>query len=256
MSLLNCQQLCIQVADKLLCRELSFNIATGEVWGLLGPSGAGKTTLLHTLAGLHRPTAGSVRYQDTAIDQLEQHSMALHRGLLLQDNSEPFPGTVLAAVMTGRHPHLRPWQWESATDERLSIQALETVGLAGFEQRELVSLSGGERQRVAIAALLTQDPRLLMLDEPTTHLDLHHGIQLMAMLRRLAGENGKGVLMVLHDPALAARYCDKVVLLFGDGNHLSGPGKTLLQADHLSRLYHHPLVQIDTKYGPLFVPAD
>jgi iron complex transport system ATP-binding protein len=256
MNLLACRQLSIQVADKLLCRDLSFNMAAGEVWGLLGPSGAGKTSLLHSLAGILRPAAGTVHYQDMAIDSLDAQAMALHRGLLLQDNAEPFPGTVLAAVMTGRHPHLRPWQWESADDERLSLQALERLGLAGFEQRELASLSGGERQRVAIAALLTQDPRLLLLDEPNTHLDLHHSIQLMALLRQLASDEGKGVLMVLHDPGLAARYCDQVILLFGDGNHLSGAGKTLLQTGHLSRLYHHPLAQIDTDYGPLFVPGD
>ena len=205
--LLEAEHLALQIAGRWLCCEFSLRLVTGECVVVLGPNGAGKTTLLHTLAGLRAPTVGRVRLAGRGYGAWSAQEAARVRAILPQQQPDHFNASVLETVLVGRHPHLSRWAWEGPEDLRLACEALAAVGLAGLEAREVLSLSGGERQRVAIAALLTQEPRLFLLDEPTNHLDLHHQIATLNLFRRLAGE-GRGVVMVLHDINLAARYAD------------------------------------------------
>ena len=254
MSILSAHGLTLKVGERTLCEELTLELAPGQCWAILGGNGSGKTTLLHTLTGLLPPTEGEVSLNEGPINTLPRHTIAQQLGLLLQDSHDPFPSTVLETALTGRHPYLGRWQQESDEDLSLVRQALSRVDLAAMEGRMVQTLSGGERRRLAIATLLTQSPHLLLLDEPLNHLDLHHQQQLLKHLKQLSGE-GKGVAMVLHDPNQALRYCDHILLLYGDGSWESGACEELLTSERLSRLYQHPMSLIQQGEEKLFIPG-
>jgi iron complex transport system ATP-binding protein len=181
--------------------------------------------------------------------------LAQQLGLLLQDDTDPFPATVLETALTGRHPHLGRWSWEGPNDLRLADLALQAVGLADMAGRTLDTLSGGERRRLAIATLLTQSPRLALLDEPTNHLDLHHQVDLLQRLRDDFTRDGHAAVMVLHDLNLALRYCDHLLLLYGNGHWEAGPTLELATAKRLSALYGHPLRPVSHEGRQFFMPA-
>lgn len=255
MSLLSTRALDVSVGPVTVCRSLDLAIGAGQCWGVLGANGAGKTTLLYALAGLRPPAGGQVMLGDRALDKLPRRHVARRVGFVFQDLVDPFPASVLETVLVGRHPYLSPFEWESERDFELARRALAAVGLSGLERRTVHSLSGGERRRLAIAALLVQDPTLCLLDEPTNHLDLRYRIEMLEMLTRTCEENGKGLVMVLHDVNLAARFCSHVLLLFGDGVTESGRADALLDADRLSRLYGHPIQRIAAGSPPVFQPG-
>ena len=152
---------------------------------------------------------------------------------------------MLETALVGRHPHLARWGWESANDARIVRDALAAVDLRGFEARDIQTLSGGERQRLAIATLLVQEARLYLLDEPMTHLDLKHQIAMLELFSR-AARDGAAVAMVLHDPALAWRFCDKALLMHGDGFCEYGAVREMLTAERLSALYEYPLHAVES----------
>jgi iron complex transport system ATP-binding protein len=254
MSLLRTAGLDVEVGTVAVCRDLDLEIEAGQRWAILGCNGSGKTTLLHTLAGLRPATKGTVELDGQPLSALARRQIAKRLGLLPQDNQDSFPATVLETALIGRHPHLSPWAWENYDDYRIARTALTEVGLSEFETREVQTLSGGERRRLALATLLTQDPELLLLDEPTNHLDLHHRTQVLSQLSKSAESSGKTLLMVLHDPNLAARFASHCLLLFGDGEALSGACRTLLDEPNLERLYGHPLITVDYAGGSAWLP--
>jgi iron complex transport system ATP-binding protein len=225
----------------------------GQCWAILGRNGAGKTTLLHTLAGLRSPAAGTIELHGKPLAATARRDVARLRGLLLQDDSDAFPATVLESVLVGRHPHLSRWQWESAKDVRIARDALAAADMAGTEARDVRTLSGGERRRVALAALLAQQPRLFLLDEPSSHLDLSHQLALLDRLTTAVHRDDKALIMVVHDVNLAARYCDHALLL-ADGEAVAGPAQELLTAERLSAVYRVSLRQVAGPRGNLFAP--
>ncbi len=251
---LSCRGLALAVPGRTLCAGLDLDVRAGECWVVVGPNGAGKTTLLATLAGLRAPEAGEIAYDGVPAWKLSPRERARRRGWLPQDSVDPFPATVLETVLVGRHPHLARWQWEGGRDIERAQRALAEVGLAGFGPRQVGSLSGGERRRVALAALLAQDPGLLLLDEPSSHLDLAHQIAALDVVARLAREAGKAVVMVLHDLHLALRYADHAVAL-GAGRAVAGPADALLTAEALSALFGHPMVVLGDGRARAVVPA-
>ncbi len=254
MSHLQAQSLTLAVAGRTLCSALELTWAPGQCWALLGQNGAGKTTLLHTLAGLRPPAGGEVRYHDRPLAHWRRRALARHLGLLPQDNADPFPASVLDTALLGRHPHRSAWATDSATDRALARAALAAMDLAGLEQRSVARLSGGERRRLAVATLLVQDPAVLLLDEPINHLDLRHTVSLLGRMRALA-DAGRCVLMSLHDPSLAARWCDHVLLLHGDGRWAAGTAAEMLTEENLGALYAHPVKAVTGPFGPVFVPG-
>lgn len=256
MSLLTTRELDVSIAGITVCRGLGIEIGAGNRWAILGRNGIGKTTLLKTLAGLHAPDAGVVEIEGAAPDRQPRRRLAQRLGVLFQEQASLFPGTVLETALIGRHPWLDPWRWEGPEDLMRARAALEAVDLGGFEQRTLTTLSGGERQRLAIATLLTQDPALCLLDEPTNHLDPYHQIQVMALLCRMTGRaEPRAAVMVLHDANLAVRFCDHVLLLYGDGAVAHGATREVLNARNLERLYGHPVIAVGTEYGEYYYPA-
>ena len=250
---LQIEQLQLRRGQRILCSAFDLRIDNGQCWGILGSNGSGKTTLLHTLAGLHPEYSGRLWLDGNEISNIARKNYARQVGLLPQINEEAFPGSVLETVLTGRHPHLELWQWESEQDRQLARDALARVDLDGFEQRNLLSLSGGERRRLYIATLLVQQPQLYLLDEPANHLDLRHQHQILGHLQQLAHEDQKSVIMVLHDPNLAVRYCDHVLLMHEDGTVEGGTSESLMTEERLGRLYGYPIRKIENDQGSFFI---
>lgn len=254
-ALLEARALRVHIGSTTVCNDLALTLRPGQCWALLGRNGAGKTTLLHVLAGLRAPQAGTLCLDAQPLAGLSRRAVARRLGLLPQDHHDPFPADVLSVTLTGRHPHLGRWQWEGEQDRCLARQALEEVGLAGFETREVGTLSGGERRRLGLATLFTQTPALYLLDEPLNHLDLTHQIRVLEGLRRRAHEHGAVILMALHDLTLAARYCDHALLLFGGGESGAGTTQEWLTEAHLSRLLGHTVCASETPAGTVYFPA-
>ncbi len=254
MTLLAGEALTVSIAGQPICNGFELAVEAGEAWAVLGANGAGKTTLLHTLAGLRGADGGTIRIDGEPLATLSGRAAAQRLGILLQDSHDAFPSTVLETALIGRHPHLGPWQWEGPQDTAIARDALAQVELAGLADRPIETLSGGERRRLALATLLTQDPAVYLLDEPTNHLDLHHQIRVLERLRERAAARGGALVMALHDVNLAARFCDRVLLLFDQGEALAGSARALLTAPNLSALYRYPIEAVPWGDRYAFLP--
>lgn len=247
--------LSVGVGARVLCRSLDLDVHPGEVLAIIGRNGIGKSTLLTTLAGLRAPLAGGLTLDARPLADWAPRDLARRRALLYQAHEDHFASTVLDTVLVGRHPHIGRWADESERDVAIALDALARVSLRGFEAREVRTLSGGERQRVAIAALLAQDAPLCLLDEPVTHLDLDYQVETLALFAALAHEQGRAVVMVLHDLNQVLRFCDRALLLTGAGEWRCGTVDQVLQADVLSHAFCHPLRELRDSGRRYFVPA-
>jgi iron complex transport system ATP-binding protein len=240
---------------QILVDGLSIEFQPGQVWAVLGRNGSGKSTLLHALAALRPPEAGNVMLQDAMVGTVPRRALARHIGVLLQEESREFWGSVRDYVLLGRYPHARsPFGW-SAEDEQIAENEIEAMHLGGLGNRPFASLSGGERQRARAAALFAQRPAVYLLDEPLQHLDLPHQVAVLDRLSIEALNGGAIVVMVLHDLLFAARYSNRFLLLFGDGRFSVGPADEALTADHLGDLYGFPLVAVEVGGERLFLPG-
>jgi iron complex transport system ATP-binding protein len=251
---LECGNLVISVAGRVLVQDLQLSIEAGTFVCILGRNGVGKTLTLHTLAGLRPVLSGAVSLGGTALVNLSRRQIAQRLGLLLQMQDDTFPITVIESALMGRHAHLGFWQWESPQDRLIAMDALKVFGLSGLEQRMVMTLSGGERRRVALATLLVQNPDVWLLDEPTNHLDPHHQVDVLDKLSGLA-QDGKCVIATLHDPTLAARFSNYVLLLHGDGSWEFGPTNDLLVPTNLEGLYRTPFESFHNGDRTIMVPA-
>jgi iron complex transport system ATP-binding protein len=252
--LLEARQLSVDIGGKTVVDCLNLSLQPGERLAILGRNGAGKSTLLSALAGLRSPRAGAVLLDGEDCALLPPRQAALRRAWLGQFQNDPFGSTVLETALTGRHPHLGRWDWESKRDAELARAALKALGLDGMEARQVHTLSGGERQRLAIATLLTQAAALYLLDEPLSHLDLNHQMAVLELFAGAARDCGAAVVMVLHEPALAHRFCDRALLVYGDGRCEQGTVDDILTAATLSELYGYGLRQIEDRGHRCFIP--
>jgi iron complex transport system ATP-binding protein len=240
---------------QMLVDGLSIEFQPGQVWAVLGRNGSGKSTLLHALAALRPPEAGNVMLHDAVVGTVPRRALARHIGVLLQEESREFWGSVRDYVLLGRYPHARsPFGW-SVEDERIAENEIEALHLGELGNRPFASLSGGERQRARVAALFAQRPAVYLLDEPLQHLDLRHQVAVLDRLSIEARNGGAIVVMVLHDLLFAARYCNRFLLLFGEGRFSVGPPDEALTADHLGELYGFPLVSVEVGGDRLFLPG-
>lgn len=260
---LSTHDLSLSIAGKIICQHLNIQFRAGEFWAIMGINGVGKTTLLHSLMGLKDIDHGSVQLNNKPIQHYSRRHLAHEIGLMLQEYEYYFPSTVLEATLIGRHPFINHWQWESQHDQQLAYQALDNVGLASLSERMINSLSGGEKRRLNLATLLTQNPNYYLLDEPVNHLDIKAQLDILSLLKRQFtqtqtaqnSEAGKCGIMVIHDPNLAYRFCDHILLLFDDGHYLSGSSQDILNSENLSQLYHCPIEQVSSHSQTLFVPT-
>ena len=242
----------LAVGGRKLVAGLSARFESGEIWAILGANGAGKTTLLHTLAGLRAPDGGEVWLEGMPLSGFSRRELARRRALLLQEEPENFFGTVLEWVRLARYPHAGPFP--GAGEEARVRAALAEVGVAGLAGRRLDTLSGGERQRVRLAMVLAQEAPVMLLDEPLRHLDLCAQFAMLARFCALARRQGRVLLMVLHDVYWASRFCDRTLLLFGDGRTEQGESKAVLNRDNMQALYGCPLEGVEAAGGRLFLP--
>jgi iron complex transport system ATP-binding protein len=222
--------------------ELTFGIEAGEILGLVGPNSAGKTTLIRLLTKVVAPARGEIRLGGRSLAALSRAEVARRVAVVPQAAREDLPGTVAEAVLLGRYPHGQGRFFERPVDRAVSRDAMAGTGVLHLAGAPVARLSGGERQRVALARALCQEPELLVLDEPTTHLDLRHQSELVAVVRRLQRRAGLTVLIVSHDLNLAAEVADRVLLLHRGRIARLGPPDAVLEESTLSRVYGCPVV--------------
>lgn len=222
---------------RAVLRNVSLRLTAGEVLGLIGPNGAGKSTLIRLAAGFLRPGEGTVRLFGRPPAEWPTRELARQVALVPQGAYIPPTFTVWETVMLGRNPYLGFLGIPREADRAAARRALEWVGMADLSERRVGELSGGERQRVLLARALAQEPRCLLLDEPTTHLDIHHQVAVLSLIRRMAVEHGIAVLIVLHDLNLAATFSDRLALLV-DGSLIAlGDPKDVLRRERLTAIY-------------------
>lgn len=204
--------LSVGYGDTTIINNLNLSIPKGRITALIGPNGCGKSTLLKALARIHKPMHGEVLLDGTALSSFREKSLAQRLSLLPQTLQSPEGISVQRLVEYGRSPYLSHWGRLNAHDKVLVQRAMEQTGISDLAPVSLSSLSGGQRQRVWIAMILAQDTDVVMLDEPTTYLDLSHQIELMKLMREMNNQ-GKTVVVVLHDLNQACRYCDHLVVM-------------------------------------------
>jgi len=222
---------------KNVLQSVTVSVYGGRNTGIVGPNGSGKSTLLRILSGLLRPDEGTVTLDGKPLAALSGRQRARQIAFLPQIVNPTFALTVFEVVCLGRYPHAGAWGGLRPADFEVARRCLRETETAGLHNREFTSLSGGERQRVLLAGTLAQEPQLLLLDEPTSSLDIHHEVEVFALLRRLSRE-GYGIALVTHDLNLAAQYCDSLALLSGEHTVLAaGPPEEVLNETRLSEAY-------------------
>jgi iron complex transport system ATP-binding protein len=252
---LSAQRLTLRAGARTLLDAFTHTFYAGEIWCIAGPNGAGKTTLLSALAGLLQPSAGHVELDGARLADWPSLPLAQRRALMPQSAPDAFSASVLDIVMLNRFPHLTGWGWEREADREAAHAALDLLGLAAFAARDVLSLSGGERQRVALAAVLCQDAPLLLLDEPLSHLDLHHQIDCLDALATWTREPRRTVMFSCHDLNLARRFATHALLLDGAGGACAGPVHDVLTPTLASRAFGYPLILIRDGEHEALIPA-
>lgn len=238
-------------------RDLDVTVLDGKVTAIVGANACGKSTLLRGLARLLRPRAGSVLLDGKAMADLSTLEVAKVLGLLPQAPVAPDGITVADLVSRGRYPHQGWFRTWTDRDHDAVARALDATDTADLVDRPLRALSGGQRQRVWVAMALAQDTDLLLLDEPTTFLDINHQVELLRLLRKLNGESGKTIVAVLHDINLASRYCDHIIAMAGGAIVAEGTPAEVITAELIAKVFGLECVVLtDPVAGtPIIVPA-
>lgn len=246
----------VSYGSQTVLKDVSLSLKAGQILALIGPNGAGKTTLLRAISGLQPLRSGNIRIADQDITAVRPEQRARLLAVVPQARNLPPDFTVYETVLFGRTPHIN-WSGKTNSQDLTAAQrALDLTQLAQFAHRAVGDLSGGEQQRVLVARALAQQAPLVLLDEPTTHLDLQHQSSLLNLLRRLVLEQDLAVLMVLHDINLASLYADQVALLVAGKVCAVGKPADVVTVENLHRAYRIPIEVIEHPvYGtPLVLP--
>ncbi|WP_308639329.1 ABC transporter ATP-binding protein [Paenibacillus silvisoli] len=225
------------IAGKSILRAIRFTMREGRMYGIIGANGAGKSTLLQLLTGMEPPDAGEVLLRGRQAHGYKRKELAKWVAMLQQGGLPPVGFTVREVVTMGRFPY-QNWLGEEAGGGGDAIDAaLEAMGLTSMRHRRIDQLSGGERQRVALAKVMAQEPELLLLDEPTTYLDIGYQVQLLDTVKNWQRERGLTVVAVLHDLNLAAHYCDELLVLHDGGIEAFGPPTEVIRPELIRTVY-------------------
>jgi len=231
--------------------DLSFQVLPGEMLGLIGPNGCGKTSIIKAVSRVMTPRAGQIKLDGQEISGFSRVQLAKLVGVVPQNPVMPDTFSVADVVMLGRTPHLGLLRHESSCDLKIVEWAMERTGITPLAGRRMSELSGGERQRVIVARVLAQEPAAVLLDEPTTNLDINHQSAILDLIKGLCIENNLAVLIALHDLNLAAQYCDRLIMLKEGRLLAEGSPQEVMTAENIravygmeSHIYPHPENQL------------
>jgi iron complex transport system ATP-binding protein len=231
--------------DSWILKGVDLRAYEGEILGVLGPNGSGKSTLLKVMDGVLQPQQGEVLLRNRPLASLPRTDVAKEIAMVAQENYFRFAFSVLEVVLMGRFPHLKRLQFEGDTDMDIALSALRATHSLHLSRRSIHEISGGEKQRVLLARTLAQEPRVVLLDEPTSFLDLKHKRDVFRLISSLSKERKLGVVLVSHDMDLIALYCHRIVMM-KDGAILHlGPPEKVLTPENIEAVYECP-VFVDT----------
>lgn len=221
----------------LVLNDINLSVQSGEMVGLLGPNGSGKTTMLKLTSGILHPTEGKILLDNVNLKQLSRNKIARKVAMVPQYFYMPFAFTVGELVQMGRTPFIRFLASEKENDRQIVRDIMERIGISPFENRLFNDLSGGERQRAILALAMAQEPKLLLLDEPTAHLDINHQVELLQLIKNLNNEQGITVVAVMHDLNLAALYFNRLILLNNGAVFADGTPENVLTQETIEEVY-------------------
>lgn len=242
MAILQAQNICLAYNGKGILNDLNLCIDEGKITSIIGPNGSGKSTLLKTLSKNISPSSGTVYFNGKDLSNVSAKDLARQMAVLYQLPKAPNDVTVKDLVEYGRFPYQNWWEGRSEEDRDVVSWAMRQTGLGEFVDRPVVTLSGGEQQRAWIAMALAQQPQTLILDEPTTYLDIAHQLEIMELIKRLNKDNAISVVMVLHDLNHAAKYSDYIVVLHQGKIVAAGSPAEVVTADMLRAVFE---VEVD-----------
>jgi len=218
-------------------KDVRFSVESGQFLGILGPNGSGKTTLLKSISRVLKPHKGAILIDDRDVYKMKSVDVAKQLAVVPQSTPVTFDFTALEVVLMGRNPHMPRFKMESKEDLAIARKSMELTRTWEFADRPVTELSGGERQRVIIARALTQEPQILLLDEPTTHLDISNQLEIMDLIKQLCVTKKLLIVAVFHDFNLAARYCDSIILL-KDGKIVAvGKANETLTSENIKKVF-------------------
>jgi iron complex transport system ATP-binding protein len=220
-----------------ILKEIDFSVGAGEMNTILGPNGSGKTTLFRCITGLWKLHRGAILFGDKDISRISHAERAKIFAVVPQEHEPPFPYSVLDVVLMGRVSHVGLFASPTPDDYEVAEKAIQTVGIPHLRDRAYTKISGGERQLVLIARALSQETPILLLDEPTSHLDFRNQVVVLKKVREITREKGLTVLMTLHDPNLAMLFSDKVIVLNGGSVICTGSPQAVITEDTMKRVY-------------------
>ena len=238
-------------SDGLLLRGMDCSVDAGDMVGLLGPNGSGKSTLIKLASGILRPRRGYVSLNGVSLKRLSRKSIARKVAVVPQRFNVPFAFTATEVIMMGRTPFLKTFTGVGEIDRRTVLAASELMGIGRLGESRFNELSGGEQQKVILAMALAQEPELLLLDEPTAHLDIAHQIEILEKIRRLNLERGLTVIAAMHDLNLASLYFDRLILLEGGRILADGTPKEVLTEAKIAEAF-----SASVRVGPHSVTGD
>jgi iron complex transport system ATP-binding protein len=218
-------------------QDVSFRVEKGEFVGVIGPNGSGKTTLLKILYRLLSPQKGEILFELVPMRKMDRNDIAKRIAVVAQETQLLFPFSVLETVLMGRSPYLGHLMFESEKDLEIAKKAMEWTKVFPFSERPMDELSGGERKRVFIARALAQEPEVILLDEPTANLDIHHQIDFLDLILTLNRERGLTIFMASHDMNIASEFCDRLILLQDGRIYKMGTPDEVITKENIESVY-------------------
>lgn len=236
-ALIGARNLTFAYAEKPVLEDISLDFQAGEFTGVIGPNGSGKSTLLKLIAGILPSPPDTVFFKDRELSDYKKKELAAAMAWIPQEKQMAFSFKVIDIVLMGRHPYLSPLSFEGRDDYRIAQEAMALTQVTEFAERSFTEISGGEKQRVMIASAISQQPEVMLLDEPTAALDIKYQMEILKILKRLNEQEGKSLILAMHDLHLASKFCQRLILLKKGKVFCEGPPSEVLKKEILEEVY-------------------